>query len=70
MKTMGATTPTGKVLYDPQGHPIKETAREAAAQAIGFRPERVAARPRLAGASSTSNRPLPKEETISMPASA
>jgi hypothetical protein len=38
MTTMGATTPTGKVLYDAKGRPIKETAGEAAAQMMGFRP--------------------------------
>jgi hypothetical protein len=42
MNTMGATTPTGKVLYDAKGRPIKETAGEAAAQVMGFRPERIA----------------------------
>ncbi len=42
MNTMGATTPAGKVLFDSQGRPIKETAGEAAAQMMGFRPERIA----------------------------
>jgi len=42
MNTMGATTPTGKVLYDAKGRPIEETAGEAAAQMMGFRPERIA----------------------------
>ncbi len=40
MVTQGATTPSGKVLFDEKGKPIRETAGEAIAQAVGFRPER------------------------------
>lgn len=42
MNQMGATTPSGKILYDEKGQPIKETGGEAAAQIMGFRPERIA----------------------------
>jgi hypothetical protein len=42
MTTMGATTPKGTVLFDEKGKPIKETTGEGIAQAIGFRPERIA----------------------------
>ena len=38
----GATTFTGKVLTDDQGKPIRFSGGEAAAQAMGFRPERIA----------------------------
>jgi len=38
----GATTPTGKVLTDEQGKPIRLSGGEEAAQAMGFRPERMA----------------------------
>jgi hypothetical protein len=37
----GATTPTGKVIFDKKGQPIKETTGEGIAQAFGFRPERI-----------------------------
>ena len=43
MATEGPTTPSGKVLFDEKGNPIRETTGEAAAQAVGFRPERIAA---------------------------
>lgn len=46
MASQGATTPTGKPLYDVSGKPIVETAPEAAAQTLGFRPERIS---RMAG---------------------
>ncbi|MCZ7406267.1 MAG: PLxRFG domain-containing protein, partial [Candidatus Methanoperedens sp.] len=39
MSTVGATTPTGRILYDEKGQPIKMTGREAAAQMMSFRPE-------------------------------
>jgi ribosomal protein S15P/S13E len=42
MADRGATTPTGKVLTDEQGNPIRLSGGEAAAQAMGFRPERMA----------------------------
>ena len=42
MADRGATTPTGKVLTDEQGNPIRLSGGEATAQAIGFRPERMA----------------------------
>ncbi len=38
----GVTTPKGKVMTDEQGKPIRLTVPEAGAQAIGFRPERLA----------------------------
>jgi hypothetical protein len=41
MADRGATTPAGKVLTDEQGKPIRLSGGEAAAQAIGFRPERM-----------------------------
>jgi hypothetical protein len=41
--TQGATTPAGKVLFDEKGKRIRETTGEAIAQAIGFRPEWIAA---------------------------
>ncbi|MGD0624258.1 MAG: PLxRFG domain-containing protein [Thermodesulfobacteriota bacterium] len=41
MTEQGATTPTGKILFDEKGRPIKETAGEGIAQAFGFRPERI-----------------------------
>ena len=40
MADRGATTPSGKVLTDEQGEPIRLSGGEAAAQALGFRPER------------------------------
>jgi hypothetical protein len=43
MATQGATTPTGKVLFDEKGKPIRENIGEAIAQGLGFRPERIAA---------------------------
>jgi len=43
MATQRATTPAGKVLFDEKGTPIRERTGEAVAQAIGFRPERIAA---------------------------
>jgi ribosomal protein S15P/S13E len=42
MADRGATTPTGKVLTDEHGKPIRLTGPEATAQAMGFRPERMA----------------------------
>ncbi len=39
----GVTTPKGKVLSDEQGKPIRLSIPEAGAQAVGFRPERLAA---------------------------
>ncbi len=42
MAEQGATTPSGKVLTDEQGNPIRLSRAEAAAQAMGFRPERMA----------------------------
>ncbi len=41
MTEKGATTPTGKVLTDEQGKPIRLRAPEAVAQTIGFRPSRL-----------------------------
>ncbi len=43
MAVRGATTPAGKVLFDEEGKPIRETTGEAIAQAVGFRPERIGA---------------------------
>lgn len=40
--TKGATTPTGKIMFDEEGRPIELTGPEAVAQATGFRPERMA----------------------------
>jgi N12 class adenine-specific DNA methylase len=37
-----ATTPKGKLLFDEKGRPLMLSGPEAAGQAIGFRPERVA----------------------------
>ena len=42
MYEQGATTPTGKIIYDEEGKPIQLTAGEALGQAAGFRPERLA----------------------------
>ena len=42
MADRGATSPSGKVLTDEQGDPIRLSGGEAAAQTIGFRPERMA----------------------------
>jgi N12 class adenine-specific DNA methylase len=42
MADQGATTPSGKVLTDEQGKPIHLSGGEAAAQSMGFRPERMA----------------------------
>jgi len=42
MADRGATTPAGKVLNDEQGEPIRLSGGEAAAQVMGFRPERMA----------------------------
>jgi hypothetical protein len=42
MTSIGATTPQGKVLFDAQGQPIKETTGEGFAQVLSFRPERIA----------------------------
>ena len=42
MADRGATTPAGKVLTDEQGKPIRLSGGDAAPQAIGFRPERMA----------------------------
>ena len=38
MADQGATTPKGKILTDEKGQPIKLSAGEATAQAVGFRP--------------------------------
>jgi len=40
MATKGATTPTGKIMFD-EGKPIKLTPAETVAQALAFRPERI-----------------------------
>jgi hypothetical protein len=42
MGTEGMTTPHGKQVFDTFGKPLKLTATEAALQAAGFRPERLA----------------------------
>ncbi len=42
MAEQGATTTKGKILMDEQGNPIRLQTPEAAAQAMGFRPERLA----------------------------
>ena len=42
MVTQGATTPAGKVLFDEKGNPMRETTGEANAQAVGFKPDRIA----------------------------
>jgi hypothetical protein len=42
MADQGATTPRGKIMTDEQGKVIRLEALEAAAQAMGFRPERLA----------------------------
>ena len=42
MEEKGATTPKGKILTDEQGRPIKLSPAEAAAQVMGFRPQRMA----------------------------
>ena len=42
MEEKGATTPKGKILTDEQGKPIKLSPAEAAAQVMGFRPQRMA----------------------------
>lgn len=39
----GATTPTGKVMFDDKGMPIKFSGPEALMQGMGFRPSRTAA---------------------------
>ena len=41
MATEGATTPTGKVMFDEEGKPVTLTPGETAAQVLGFRPERI-----------------------------
>ncbi|MCX5914200.1 MAG: PLxRFG domain-containing protein, partial [Deltaproteobacteria bacterium] len=41
MTEQGATTATGKIIYDEKGQPIKETIGEGITQAFGFRPERI-----------------------------
>lgn len=41
MATEGATTPTGKVMFDEEGKPVTLTPGETAAQVFGFRPERI-----------------------------
>lgn len=41
MATEGATTPTGKTMFDEQGQPIELTPGETIAQTFGFRPERI-----------------------------
>jgi len=43
MTDQGAMTPKGKIMTDEKGKPIKLRAGEATAQAVGFRPERLAA---------------------------
>ena len=42
MAEQGATTPSGKVLTDEQGTPIRLSGAEATSQVMGFRPERMA----------------------------
>ncbi len=42
MMEQGAITPSGKALTGEQGNPIRLSGPEAAAQAMGFRPERMA----------------------------
>jgi hypothetical protein len=42
MGDQGATTPRGKIITDEKGRPVRLGAPEAAAQAMGFRPERLA----------------------------
>ncbi len=42
MAEQGATTPSGKVLTDEQEKPIRLSGAKASAQAMGFRPERMA----------------------------
>lgn len=42
MYAKGATTERGKVMFDEMGKPIKLTGLEAAGQAIGLRPEKMA----------------------------
>jgi len=44
MATKGATTATGKVLFDEQGKPMKYTTAEAVKRALGFQPSRVSER--------------------------
>jgi len=41
MATKGATTPTGKLMFDEEGKLITLTPAEAVGQIIGFRPERI-----------------------------
>jgi len=41
MANQGATTPRGKIITDEKGRPVPFAASEAAAQAMGFRPERL-----------------------------
>jgi hypothetical protein len=42
MGDQGAITPRGKLIIDDQGRPVRRGTPEAAAQAMGFRPERLA----------------------------
>jgi len=42
MKEQGATTTRGKMITHEHGRPVRLEAPEAAAQAMGFRPERLA----------------------------
>jgi hypothetical protein len=42
MADQGVTTPRGKIITNEQGRPVRLGAPEAAAQAMGFRPERLA----------------------------
>jgi hypothetical protein len=44
MATKGATTGTGKVIFDEQGRPMKYGTGEAVTRALGFQPSRVAER--------------------------
>jgi hypothetical protein len=42
MENQAATTPRGKIITDEPGKPVRLEAPEGAAQAMGFRPERLA----------------------------
>lgn len=42
MAMEGATTPTGKTMFDEEGKPVTLTAGETARQALAIRPERIA----------------------------
>lgn len=47
MATKGATTGTGKVIFDENGRPMKYGAGEAVTRALGFQPSRVSERNEL-----------------------